>query len=161
MPYIRTIRADSNVYNQFPAHHRHNVWIVTIDDQQPINVSKVISIIDEIRQRNPPTKLMISISKRHPSILTKLQETRAVFQQARFHDMVPEIAPQAQAVIVSSPIPPKAPTLYSLPKSEHAPHWMQSLHQHFEKMYNSGSCSVPCYAVAQERDNRETREGEG
>jgi len=45
MLYIISIESLLPLYQQVPPHHRHNVWIILVAEDQPINASRVVDIL--------------------------------------------------------------------------------------------------------------------
>jgi len=145
MPYKVEVGPTSSLYHQFPPHHQHNVWIVTIANDQPINASKgVMDVLNVHRSKRSGEPIGISISKCKADARTKLATYRAAFQQTEIPNMVLSTDPIAQSVTISMPIKPtNLKSLTTLKESDYTPQWMQSQFEHYMKMYRSGSHSIP------------------
>jgi len=72
MPYIMSIESFLPLYQQFLPHHRHNVWIVLVVEDQPINVSRVVDILAKHRSKRSRQSISMLISKHKVDIRTKL-----------------------------------------------------------------------------------------
>jgi len=144
LPVIQEIAPTSMLYEQFPPHHRHNVYVLLAGGYEPISTSTLVEIMMQHRNSHPGEPFAMTISKRVQPRVTKLEEVRAVFQQVKLLDMKPPVAPQARTVLISSPVPPIDPqNPKELASSPWRTEYTQAQCEHFMKMMRSGSISIP------------------
>ena len=144
LPVISAIAPTSPLYHQFPAHHRHDVFVLSIDGEEPISTSVLVEILQRFRRLRPNQSLSLSISKRLRSRLTPIEEQRLAFNQVQPFLEVPSNTPQLKAVLVSTPIPPRAPkNEKELNQSQWRSDYISARNHHFAKMNRTTSVSIP------------------
>jgi len=82
LPYIPIVSPTSAFYQHLPPIYRRNIWIVSIQDIEPITPTEVYEAIHHHLETNEPV-LSIIISKRKPSSRTNLLKLRATFDQVQ------------------------------------------------------------------------------
>ena len=84
IPYLSKTVRDTPAFETIPAIHRRNMFIVSVNQQEPITAARAIELIKPPRLRSQNTIVIkLQITKRISSAKSKLQELRSTFDQIR------------------------------------------------------------------------------
>ena len=71
----------SPIANQFPMDDHENIYVVSIDNEDPSLASTAIQLLPDKQKRYRSSSVMLTLSERHPYKLTTLEEHFALFEQ--------------------------------------------------------------------------------
>jgi len=137
LPLIQSVHPQSSFYQNLPPFYRRNIWIVSINDTEPVTPTEVYETITHLLQTNEPV-MSIIISKRSPPDRTSLTTLRATFDQIQNYPK--KIANYA----VTNPTRPITPrNVKDFDKTGLKQQWMRSLFENYTKNAKSHTFTAP------------------
>jgi len=137
LPLIPIVHPQSSFYQNLPPFYRRNIWIVSINDTEPVTPTEVYETI-QYNVNNKDPVLSIIIAKRHPPDRTQLTTLRATFDQLQNYPK--KIANYA----VTNPSRPTTPKhVKDFDKTGLKQQWMRSLFENYTKNAKSHTFTAP------------------
>ena len=137
LPLIPIVHPQSSFHQNLPPSYRRNIWIVSINDTEPVTPTEVYETIHHHIQNKDPV-LSIIIAKRRPPDRTNLTTLRATFDQIQNYPK--KIANYA----VTNPSRPTTPkNVKDFDKTGLKQQWMQSLFENYTKNAKSHTFTAP------------------
>ena len=144
LPIIHNIHPNSSFFNHLPVRYRRNIWIVSIENEEPITPSAAYDAIQEnITNGNPIVTFLIT--KRQLPQRTSLQSLRAQFDQfPRIHKQSHLQSKPSSSYAVSLPTKPSTPSnINDIKNSPLKREWKLSLFQNYAKNASSMAFTAP------------------
>ena len=141
MPYMTQSLPGSTWRQSFGEEYWTNMWILSIDGNEPITCETVLRILRNAQKRKRTNSIhIIAVKRKHAVIRTSLAENRAAFNQIRFRPIVDAVANK----LISTPIKPDTPEhIGQIVNSPHKPEWTEAIFENYEKMHRSSTFSAP------------------
>jgi len=137
LPLIQTIHPQSSFYQNLPPFYRRNIWIVSINDTEPVTPTEVYESITHHLNTNEPV-MSIIIAKISPPDRTNLTTLRATFDQIQNYPQ--KIANYA----VSNPTRPITPrNVKDFKQTGLKQQWMRLLFENYTKNSKSHTFTAP------------------
>ena len=152
LSFITRIDRDSMIWSQIPGNLRSNIWILAINEEEPISISAVISTLMLIRQTESNTSCKLTISKRKVTSKTSYESIRSMFHQIRFKtntittqesDIHDVIIPVSSRVLQTTEKPKAPDHVGQLLNSKLRTEWLDSIFDNYEKMITTGTWDRP------------------
>ena len=137
IPYLKQIDPQSSFYQHLPPMYRRNIWIVAIQDTEPITPTAAYETIAHHIKQNEPV-ISIIIAKRKPPNRTNLLTYRATFDQIQQYPK--KIANYA---ITNPTRPITSKHVKDFDKTGLKQQWMKSLFENYTKNATSHTFTAP------------------
>ena len=165
IPYIHKIIPDTPAYEQIPSIHRRNMFIISINDEEPITSTFAIDLLQPRRLRSHASlTFKIQITKRQSSNRTRQQELRSTFDQVRpviaatatnspLHNIQPH--PDLESTQLCLPDKPRPERFLHLNlKGPFRTQWIASLFQEYSKNNEIPAFSHPIHRSTLPKNTR-------
>ena len=137
LPFIQSVPPQSSFYQHLPPIYRRNIWLVSIQDTEPITPTAAYETIAHLIKSNEPV-ISIIIAKRKPPTRTKLLTFRATFDQIQQY---PKKIANYAITNPTRPITPKH--VKEFDKTGLKQQWMKSLFENYTKNAKSHTFTAP------------------
>jgi len=143
IPYLDKLFRESPWLRTLPPFARRNMWIVSINAEEPIMGTTFIDIIKSLQHATETTTAELILAKRDPTAVTSYQGHRAIFDQMR-----PIISHMA-----SLPIKPTVQSnIGTALKSPDRYHWKEACFSQYDKNAEANAFSKPIPVSALPKD---------
>jgi hypothetical protein len=160
LPFISKSKAGFPFHKHLPVTHRHNVWILSINNSEPSDAANAIHILQTLQLKGKISTIDVYLApKSSDTTRTCLEENRALFKQIQFSRQDNIVSSNSAAFIsftcntppapqvmklIFSPIRPKAPAhMGEFNTTTHKAEWKESMFENYEKMDTSGTLTAP------------------
>lgn len=158
MPILCKLRNRHPWRNHLPTEYLNNVWILAIDNEEPITASGAIDTLNFLR-KNHRTTCIIQFHKRQTYSGTLLNDCRSLFDQFERprQDKIFKSSPSSPAImnndtiftpetnyIVDSATPIPKPQFYTdTLRGPFAQLWKEATFEHYDQNASVSLCSIP------------------
>ena len=155
LPFVKEIPSTSPWYQNLPAKFRRNIWLLAINNIEPITPSAAYDSI-EYNIKKKSFVLAIILSKWEYTTRTAIETIRTQFDQLQHNTLAPHfskpsdntkfqptITPSASFAIVSATKPTAPAHFGEFHKNDHNIEWKKSLYEAYTKNAKVGVFTAP------------------